>query len=252
MTAIADNAPLHRTDLPHDAVERAANGTPAAYRTGSSTFMGVELLTDPGALVPRTETELLGRAALRTIGAIEPFGRGVHVVDMCCGSGNLACALATALPALCVEAADLTDGCVSLARRNVARLGLGGRVGVHQGDLFGALSGCGLEGRIDVVVANPPYISSARLERDRAVLTAHEPREAFDGGPYGLTLHQRLIADAPLLLRPGAWLLCEFGLGQARQISRLFQRAGGYDAVELVADHDGAPRVAVARTRVRP
>lgn len=242
----------------HDALGRAADGSPLAFATGRQVFMGVELLVDGGALVPRAETELLGGAALERVRALAPDGTGVTVVDMCCGAGNLGCGLAAALPGVLVHSADLTDGCVSLARRNVAHLGLGDRVTVHQGDLFGAFAPRGPEGVhaipngvVDVVVANPPYISSGRLERDRAELVRHEPREAFDGGPYGLTIHQRLVKEALGVLKPGGWLLCEFGAGQERQVERLFTRTRAYGPVTFVLDADGAPRVAVAQ-RIDP
>jgi release factor glutamine methyltransferase len=98
-----------------------------------------------------------------------------------------------------------------------------------------------------MVVANPPYISTARLAKDRATLLEREPIEAFDGGPYGISVHQRLVRDAVAVLRPGGWLLFEIGLGQERQVKLLFDRAKSYTGVEFVADAEGRPRVAVAR-----
>jgi len=231
----------------------SAEAIDEAYRVGRRVFMGVTLEVGPGALVPRAETELLGRTAARILADTEPTpGRAeLTVIDMCCGSGNLACGLATANRRLRVFAADLTDGCVALARRNVAALGLGARVSVHQGDLFDALPGDGagvtLAGAVDMVVANPPYISSARLTKDRAALLQREPIEAFDGGPYGISVHQRLVRDAITFLRPGGWLLCEIGLGQERQVKLLFDRAGTYAGLDFIADADGHPRLAVAR-----
>jgi HemK-like putative methylase len=169
---------------------------------------------------------------------------------MCCGSGNLACAVANALPSARVWAADLTEACVSLAKKNVARLGLGARVSVGQGDLFAGLGGHDLTGTIDAVICNPPYISTGRLEKDRAHLLESEPREAFDGGPYGLSIHQRVIGEALAFLRPGGWLLFEFGAGQDRQMKLLFGRAKAYDEVTLIPDGSGENRVIVARKKV--
>jgi release factor glutamine methyltransferase len=218
-----------------------------AYRAGKWTFMGVDLLVAPGALVPRPETELLGRTAQLLLRAMQASQDGhLQVIDMCCGSGNLACALAVGDDRLRIRAADLTDGCVGLTRRNVTHLGLDGRVTVHQGDLFAALAPLHLAAAIDMIVCNPPYISTARLGKDRAALLEREPIEAFDGGPYGLTIHQRVIKDAPLFLKPGANLLFEIGLGQERQIKLLFDRARIYKDVRFVEDAEGRPRVAVA------
>lgn len=224
-------------------------GAPLGQLVGAQRFLGVELLTARDALVPRAETEILGRAALDLLPAITASSVP-RVIDMCCGSGNLACAIAAALPSASVLAADLTDGAVTLARRNVEHLGLGARVAVHQGDLFLALSGLAIEGTIDMIICNPPYISSQRLAKDRAGLVDHEPREAFDGGPYGLSIHQRVINEAHRFLRPGGALLLEFGLGQERQVQRLFERAASYDELRFVGDAVGAPRVCVGRKRM--
>jgi release factor glutamine methyltransferase len=218
-----------------------------AYRKGSVAFMGVDLEVAPGALVPRLETELLGRTAVGSIGRMEIAAP--RVVDMCCGAGNLACGIAHSLPEAVVWASDLAGECVELARRNVARLGLAARVHVRQGDLFAALSGLALEGAVDAVVCNPPYISCGRLEGDRAHLLEHEPRAAFDGGPYGLAVQQRVVNEAREFLKPGGVLLIEIGLGQERQMRQIFLRAGAYEEVCMVTDEAGNARVASARRK---
>lgn len=231
--------------------QRRAAGTPLAYVIGRVEFLGLELLTGEGVIIPRKETELLARIAkgiLTSLGQ-RPQPREPWVVDMCCGSGNLACAIAYHHPSVRVWASDLTDGCVGMASRNAAHLGIEHRVVVRQGDLFASLEGHGLEGEVDVVVCNPPYISSGKLLRERADLLRHEPREAFDGGPYGLTIHQRVIREAMTFLRPGGWLLFEMGLGQHRQLELLFRRSGGYEAPMWAHDDQQQPRVAMAQKK---
>lgn len=194
-------------------------------------------------LVPRPETELLGRTAIDLIA-----GRDMPVViDMCCGSGNLGLAIAHARPDAEVYLSDLTDETVAQARANAERLALAGRVQVGQGDLFAGVAPLLGGRRADLVVCNPPYISSGKLAAESAHLLDNEPREAFDGGAYGIAIHQRLIAEAPDHLRPGGWLTCEFGLGQDRQMALLLKRSGRYDAVEFVNDDLGQPRVVQAR-----
>jgi len=207
-------------------------------------FMGVELELAPDVLVPRLETELLGREAVARLR--ERAGPST-VVDMCCGSGNLALAIAAEIETAQIWAADLTESTVALARRNAERLLLVHRVTVRQGDLFTALEGDGLAGTVDMVVCNPPYISSARLANDSAHLLEAEPREAFDGGPYGISIQQRVIRDAVAVLKPGGWLLFEFGLGQDRQATSMIARTKAYEAPLFAHDADGAPRVAMAR-----
>ena len=204
----------------------------------SARFMDVELLVERGVLVPREETELLGNTAL---GLLRDRAR---VIDMCCGSGNLACALASRLPQARIWASDLTDACVALAQRNTAHTGVAERVTVVQGNLFSGLKG--LEGTIDAVVCNPPYISQAKLAGERAILLENEPREAFDGGPYGLSIHQRVMKEALPFLKPGGHLLFEIGLGQERQVRMLFERTRAYEGLRMVANAAGEVRVVAA------
>lgn len=206
-------------------------------------FMDVDLEVAPGALVPRAETELLGQTAVQILQA---RGDRQRAIDMCCGSGNLACGVAAAIDDVQMWASDLTDETVQLAERNVVRLGLSSRVQVRQGDLFAGLTDLGLEGTIDVMICNPPYISTSRLAGDRAYLLEHEPREAFDGGPYGLSIHQRVIKEGLPFLKPDGWLLFEIGLGQEKQLEQLFRRSKAYRTVQFVNDAD-VPRVVLAQ-----
>lgn len=224
-----------------------ADSVAAAHASGRAMFMGLDLLVAPGALVPRLETELLGTIAVQRLsdmGVMAP-----RAIDMCCGTGNLACAIAARVPEARLWACDLTDACVAIARRNVAHLNLADRVAVLQGDLFAPLAGKGLERATDMVVCNPPYISEKRLEGDRAHLLAHEPREAFAAGPYGLSIHMKVLKDASLYLRPGGVLLFEVGLGQDRQVAGLFERSAAYEAVSVVTNGAGEGRVVLGYAR---
>lgn len=213
-------------------------------------FLGVDLDVGGDVLRPRAETELLARAAQDLLSEVP--GNPL-CIDMCCGSGNLALALATSSPNAKVWASDLTDGTVASARHNVARLGLGGRVSVVQGDMFAALAGLGLEEAVDLIVANPPYISTRRLvDGDRAYLLEKEPREAFDGGPYGIALHSRLIVEAPAFLKAGGWLGFEFGVGQDRQVAALLKRSRVFGEPVWHRNEAGEPRVAFVQKRRDP
>ena len=241
------SAPADHENAARAMAARRAAGAPLAYVIGHESFMGVELIAAEGALVPRKETELLGNTALdvlRSCGSATP-----RLIDMCCGSGNLACAIAHHLPGVRVWASDLTDGCIAVTRRNVEHVGISDRVVVTQGDLFTGLAGLRFEGAIDVIVCNPPYISQGKLATDRAGLLEHEPREAFDGGPYGLSIQQRVVREALPFLRPGGVLLFEIGLGQDRQVKSLFDRAKVYEDIQFVADAVGEVRVVSARKR---
>jgi release factor glutamine methyltransferase len=208
--------------------------------------MDLDFVVPPNVLRPRPETELLAGRALTFLGEPGAVSRPI-VVDMCCGCGNLAVALAVNMPSCRVWAADMSDAAAAAAEENVQRHNLRSRVVVRRGDLFGAFAGDALWGKVDMVVCNPPYISTGKLDGASAALLEREPREAFDGGPFGLSIHQRLVRDALAYLRRGGLLLCEFGNGQARQLEALFKRAKGYGAVTFVVDTSGRERVAVAR-----
>lgn len=223
-------------------VERRIAGTPLAHLTGRQSFMGVELLAGPEALVPRRETEILGRTALDLVRATDAS----LVVDLCTGAGNLAAAVAVAAPSVRLHAADLSVAAVGLARANMLFVAAADRVRLHEGDLFDALP-AELRGDVDVMICNPPYISSAKVGEMPAEISEHEPRLAFDGGSLGLSIVGRLVQEAPEWLRPGGRLCFEIGLGQGPYWQKRIARFPGWDAVEPVGDDDGNVRVITAR-----
>ncbi|HTP30331.1 MAG TPA: HemK/PrmC family methyltransferase [Anaeromyxobacteraceae bacterium] len=240
------------TVLAPDACEGAAKAEERTLQSpgGSHRFFGLDLMMAEEVLVPRQETELLAKIATEVLSAAAVDGREVRFLDLCCGAGNLACALAAHVPSARGWATDLTSPAVELTRRNIALLGLSARVQVVQGDLLAPLAGLGLEGTLDALLCNPPYISTGRLGRDRAELLSKEPREAFDGGPYGLTFHQRVAREAAVFLRPGAPVLLEIGAGQEKQVLLLLKRAGFWEDAATYPDAGGIPRVVMARRRV--
>src|SRR3954462_3023787 len=118
-----------------------------AYAHGTTRFMGMDLVVAPGALVPRKETELLARTAIDLLLAIDD--RATLVIDMCCGTGNLACAIAVHAPESSIWASDVSVPCMTIARRNIELHGLTHRVHARCGDLFGAFVAEELAGRVD-------------------------------------------------------------------------------------------------------
>jgi release factor glutamine methyltransferase len=207
-------------------------------------FMSISIVAGPGVLAPRAETELLGRTALELLAGL---GDAPVVIDMCCGSGNLGLAIADARPDARLFLSDLTDETTAQARENTRRLRLGDRVTVGQGDMFAGLATALGDTRADLIVCNPPYISTAKLAGDSAHLLEKEPREAFDAGAYGIAIHQRLIADAPNHLRTGGWLAFEFGAGQDRQVALLLKRNGAFGPINFAQNENKVPRVAFAQ-----
>jgi len=226
----------------------------AIFARGHAPFMGRDFFVEPGTLIPREVSAILVSTVVELVrsGALAPSAPGepLRFVDQCGGSGNVGCVLALDVPGAHVWSTDLIPASSALARKNVERHGLGDRVTVATGDLFKALDGLGLEGKIDAVTCSPPFISSGRLQKDRAYLLAHEPREAFDAGPYGVAMHMRLVKESLPMLRPGGYLVLEFGEGQAKQVEGLATRSGGYDEVRVLHDAAGVARAICARKQV--
>lgn len=240
-----ENLSLPQAESLRRLVAERCKGRPLMQITGRAHFMGLELEFAPDVCVVRPETEILGNSAVKLLGGMQ----APVMIEVGCGSGNLSCGISKKLPTLRVHAVDILQSCVDLTARNVASHGLAGRVSIYRGDLFGPLENLGLENTVDAVICNPPYIASSRLAKDRAYLTAHEPREAFDGGPFGFAMYQRLIKDSPRLLKPGGHLLFEFGAGQEKQVGALFQRCTAYGPVGFASDNQGVPRVGIARKK---
>ena len=228
-------------------VRQRMAGVPLAHLTGRQCFMGIEMLAGPEALIPRQETEILGYGALRLLRELAATQDHTIAIDLCTGCGNLALALAHHAPACQVFGADLAPEAVDLARRNASFLGLEDRVAFFTGDLFAPFDGATFAGNVDLVVCNPPYISSRRVGEMAPEVSDHEPRLAFDGGPFGVSILVRLIAEAPRYLRPGGRLCFEVGLGQGDLVRRRLERSGAYDEIETRADAEGNVRVLVAR-----
>lgn len=233
-----DEAALQRLDR---LIEQRLSGTPLAHLTGRESFCGLELMTGPDALVPRRETELLARIGIEAAReCMQRRGRAV-VVDACTGCGNVALAVAAGVPGVRVFGADLSAPSVDLARANAKHLGLDDRVDFATGDLLAPFER--LAGEIDVMVCNPPYISSAKVGDMASEISEHEPSLAFDGGPFGVSLLMRLISEAPPFLAEHAVLVFEVGAGQGPSAVRRLQRDGRYRDALGVADADGVVRV---------
>ncbi len=228
-------------------VRQRLGGTPLAHLTGRQSFLDIEMLAGPEALIPRRETELLGRAAVSLLQRLAEANSRIVVVDVCTGCGNLAAALALAEPRAEVYASDLSSEAVELARRNMTHVGVGAQVSLRVGDLLEPFDTDELRGRVDLLTCNPPYISTGRMAAMPDEIVGHEPALAFDGGPLGIRILQRLISEAPRLLRPGGWLAFEVGLGQGPSVEKRLLGSGQYSDVEPVADAAGQTRALLAR-----
>ncbi len=233
--------PLGETELGplRDLVRRRAEGEPLQHLLGTSEFMGLVLGCDKRALIPRQETEQLCEILLAEAKKEECTWKRGHIVDVGTGSGCIALALAKALPEARVTAVDFIDEALALAAENVARAGLGERVTLKKSDLL-----AGVEGPIDLLVANLPYIPTAEIPGlQREVL--RDPRTALDGGPDGLTLVRRLLAEAEGKLVPGARVALELAEGQPSLMAGELS-ATAFREVAVMKDYAGIERFLLA------
>jgi release factor glutamine methyltransferase len=208
------------------------NGKPTQYITGRQEFYGREFRVNPAVLIPRPETEHVVEAVLAVL---RP---GMTVVDVGCGSGAIAVTLGLESQA-CVIATDISFEALQVAHDNARRLGA--RVEFIAGDLIAAFR-CA-----DIIVSNPPYVPAT----DRAALQRevrdYEPHVALFAGDTGIEIYQRLIADAPRVLRDGGHLILELGFKLPDPVRG--KLGEGWSDVRLIPDLAGIPRVLVAQRR---
>ena len=199
-------------------VARRVAGEPLQYVVGWAPFGWLRLAVGPGVFVPRPETEgLADRAAAHLRASAAPR----IAVDLCAGSGAIACFLAAEVPGARVLATELDPAALAWARINTDRYG----VELLAGDLDEPLPAA-LAGRVDVLCANVPYVPSGAIATLPTDVRDHEPRLALDGGPDGLDVLRRLVARAGHWLAPGGGLLCEIGEDQAETGVALLTAAG--------------------------
>ncbi|MFB7372256.1 putative protein N(5)-glutamine methyltransferase [Streptomyces sp. NPDC056222] len=201
-------------------VERRATGLPIEHVVGWAAFSGLRISVDPGVFVPRRRTEFLVEHAVGLAGP------GALCVDLCCGSGAAGAVLLSAVEGAEVYASDIEPAAVRCARRNIEPRG--GRV--FEGDLFAPLPQV-LRGRVEVLVANVPYVPTDEVGLLPPEAREHEPLVALDGGSDGLDVLRRVAAEAADWLAPGGHLLVETSGRQAA------------DAVEAVSGHGLTPRL---------
>lgn len=230
-------------------IQLRINNTPLAHITGRQNFMGIDFICDQRALIPRKETELLGKEALKIALMFALGKQNLNIIDVCCGAGNLGLAIASLNKNATVFATDISEEAIELTNENIRFLNLTDRVTAMPGDLFQAVENDKFYNKTDMIVCNPPYISSSKVRNMDPEILGKEPALAFDGGIFGTKIIQRLIVDAPKFLLEKGWLLFEVGVGQGSFFVQLCSRSPFYDKVETVSDKSGNIRVILVRKK---
>ena len=199
-------------------IKRRCNHEPVAYIIGSKIFLDWEFMVDTQVLIPRWETEVLVNEVCKH--SCPGWGVGIEIGT---GSGVIAISLAKILPHIKIYATDISAAALQTAWFNAQRLGVIDRIVLLQGDMFSILSGLELEGRVDFIVSNPPYILSHEMKSLPPDVRDFEPKIALDGGEDGLDYYRKIIPYAQDYLVPEGYLALEVGLGQAKSVEELMQ-----------------------------
>lgn len=223
-------------------VKKRGDGSPVAYLVGRKEFYSLEFEVEEGVLIPRPDTELLVVTALDLL---KESGRDeAMIADVGTGTGAVAIALASQAPDVKVVAIDISPQAVALANKNAEKQGVNDRVYATESDLFDRLR----ESRtFDLIVSNPPYVTTNELIDLDPTVRDHEPHLALDGGPEGTDVIERLLAEAPARLNEGGHLLIEIGPSIATRVEGLVQEAAGLDFVATLKDLAGLERVVHAQ-----
>jgi len=216
---------------------------PLAYIRGWSGFYNLVLKTDGRGLIPRPETEILVDRALEVLGR-SPADRP-EVVDLGCGTGGIALALAAEFPGANIRASDISVEALSLAYENAEDLGLTDRISFRIGDLFDPWKDCCPSG-LDLILSNPPYLSEEEMVRAPLEVIRNEPLPALNGGPEGLSVIERLVRESPDYLKSGGWLIFEIGADQGEAVRRIVDESEELEFLEITRDYSGLDRVVTA------
>ncbi|MCK5270486.1 MAG: peptide chain release factor N(5)-glutamine methyltransferase [Sedimentisphaerales bacterium] len=228
-------------------VRRCGKHEPVAYLTGKAHFYSLELMVEPGVLIPRPETEVLVTESLDFIRdqADRPT---VDVLDLCTGSGCIAIAIAANAVEAEIIAAENSRAALQIAQKNIKANELEGRVTLVESDLFAGM-GKADKSVFDLIVSNPPYISMQEYEKLEPVVRDYEPKEALLAGNDGLDYYRRIVAEAEPYLADDGLLMVEVAYNQADDVTRLFEESGYLDDVATVKDHLGHKRIIKARKK---
>ena len=224
-----------------DFVARRLKGEPVAYITGSWEFYGLPMKVTSDVLIPRMDTEVL-------VDAVKEFLTGykmdARVLDLCCGSGCITCAVGHELPATKLVAIDLSASALEICRQNIAMNRLSSRVICLQADAT-VSPPMGI-GSFDVIASNPPYIESDEIQTLDSSVKDYEPIWALDGGKDGLRFYKAIIKYWKSLLRPGGCIIFEVGENQAQDVGEMLM-AAGFESVSYRKDTQGIDRVVIGK-----
>ena len=220
-------------------IETVKPYTPLQYIIGKEKFFGLDFIVNEHVLIPRPETEVLVQTVIDLISSIP--NTQYSILDIGTGSGNIAISLTKKLPLCKIVASDISADAIETAKENARLNGVFEKIIFTKSDLF-----CGIKGRFDLIVSNPPYIARYEFETlQKEVLK--EPVLALDGGVDGLDFYRRIFNEAPGHLAPGGYCIAEIGFGQLPAVKEIVKNTKEFELVDTRIDQYGIDRVVVAQ-----
>ncbi len=226
-------------DLEQRWQRRLKDRSPLQYLAGSTPWRNLNLQVAPGVLIPRPETEILIDLAIAANQDNSELATG-NWVDLGIGSGAISIALADTFPEITVHAVDESPAALAIAQVNINKYNYAHRIHLHQGSWWSPLEF--LQGKVQGMISNPPYIPTAMIAHLQPEVTNHEPHLALDGGEDGLDDLRHLVNTAPYYLESGGIWLVETMAGQPEAVMRLLGEQGSYKDICTFPDFAGIPR----------
>lgn len=242
-TQFDKQVPQQQLNMLHDLVKRAGLHEPVAYLTGMTEFYSLELDITADCLIPRPETELLVQRAieyLRTRSGIQ------CVCDLCTGSGCIAVAIAKNFPEARVTATDISAAALAIAARNVEKHRLNEQIRMLCGDLFEPIIQQLDVNQFDLIVCNPPYVSTGEYEKLDKNVKDYEPESALLAGADGMDVYRRIIEKVYEFLKPSAALILEIGYSQGPAVRKLLEQNCDWAEIKIEKDPHDNDRVVTA------
>lgn len=223
------------------AVNRIVAGEPLAYVLGEWEFYGMTLYVDPNVLIPRDDTCAVAALAIKKGLFLDQEPR---VLDLCTGSGCIGLAVANRVKDAKVTLADISREALAVAKKNIARHKLTGRVSCVQADALAEPSA--FLGKFDMIVSNPPYVTTKEMDELPGSVKDYEPHLALHGGEDGLTFYRSIAKNYAKALKPGGYLCFEFGMGQGDDVCAILEK-NGYTILERSRDYNDRERAVIAQ-----
>jgi release factor glutamine methyltransferase len=227
-------------------IRRRVSPEPLQYITGKQEFWSLDFHVDRHVLIPRPETEIIVEQAIKLAKTVEKGSdQSLQILDLGTGCGTISIALAKEMPGALIWPTDISEKALSVARRNALQHQVSDRLRFRQGDLWEPFlnDDC----LFDIVVSNPPYVTSGEYNDLSPDIRDNEPRLALDGGEDGMYYLKKIIKGAHDFMNPGGWIILEMAPGQTQEALTIMDKTGDYEEIERIKDYSRSYRVVIGR-----